>query len=517
MMCRSFSFFIEIITRFFPRHMLHIVSAVCFSCLPAVAFSESFVAELTSGDTLRIGLQEAVLMTLERNPTVSIQRMAPGIARSIADEQRSLFEPELSLSLSQSTSKGQRFLGTRPEPVDLETDRNQYGAQISGLLPTGTRISLDTSMSSTESNLYTDQASGNVGLTITQSLLQGFGLGANLANLRRANIDVEISRAELKGVAEDMTARLERAYWELYLAAEEVKIQETSVELAERLLMESQERVAVGKLPELEMATVRAEVAARNEMLIDARSRREQARLNFLYFLNPPGDNAWALSPILADAPFVPVDSLDGIDVHEQLGFKYRPDLQQARFSLEKGEIDVVRTRNGLLPRLDLFVTLGRSTYANTLSEATPDIQSPFRDINAGLTFSMPVTDGRARAQYARAKRSREMMEQSVNNMERMVQRDIRSAYVEVTRARQQIGATRVSRDLQEKKLEAELEKYRVGKSTNYLVLQVQRDYIASQRDETRSMVNYLNALTNLYLTEGTLLERRGVNTDSVW
>ena len=96
--------------------------------------------------------------------------------------------------------------------------------------------------------------------------------------------------------------------------------------------------------------------------------------------------------------------------------------------------------------------------------------------------------------------------------MERMVQRDVRSAYAEVLRTRQQIEATQVTRDLQEKNLQAELEKFRVGRSTNLLVLQVQRDFTASQLDVIRAAVNYLNALVNLYLMEGTLLERRGIS-----
>ena len=93
-----------------------------------------------------------------------------------------------------------------------------------------------------------------------------------------------------------------------------------------------------------------------------------------------------------------------------------------------------------------------------------------------------------------------------------MVQWDIRAAYAEILRARQQIEATTVTRELQEKRLEAEQEKFRVGKSINYLVLQAQRDYTASQLDGTRAMVAYLYALVDLYVAEGTLLERRGVN-----
>ncbi len=467
--------------------------------------------QLHQADTLKIDLQEAILTALEHNPSVSIQRLQPKIARTFVREEGAIFDPTISASANKTKTKLQRFLGSRPNPFELTSDRSQYDVQISETLPTGTTISANASISASLSSIYTDQFSGNVGITVSQALLQGFGLGTNLANLRQARIDYEISKAELKGVAEEIIASVEKAYWDLYLTREEIDIQQRSLELANKQLKESQERVAVGKLPELELAAVHAEVATRSEALIDAQSRYEQARLRFLYLLNPSDQASWATVPFPTDKPFIPMDTLDTIEVHEQLGMKYRPDLQQAQLSLKKGEIEITRTRNGLLPRLDFFITFGRTTYSQTFRDAVPDIHSPFYDINGGLTFYFPVTDRKAIAQYSRAKYSREQMELSLKNMERLVQWDVRSAYIEVLRSREQIQATRVARELQAQKLEAELEKFRVGKSTNFLVLQAQRDFTASQLNEARSMVAYLNALVDLYLMEGTLLERRGI------
>jgi outer membrane protein len=470
--------------------------------------------QLQKIDTLKIDLQEAILTALEHNPSLSIQRLQPKIAKTFVKEQGAIFDPTISASVNKSKTKQQRFLGSRPEPFELISNRSEYDAGISQNLPTGTTISANASVVASLSNIYTDQYSGNIGITVTQSLLQGFGLGTNLANLRSAKIDYEISKAELKGVAEEIIASTETAYWDLYLAREEINIQQQSLELANKQLKESQERVAVGKLPELELAAVHAEVATRKEALIDAESRYEQARLSFLYLLNPSNQASWATVPSPIDKPFVPIDTLDTIEVHEQLGMKYRPDLQQARLSLKKGEIEITRTRNGLLPKLDFFITLGRTTYSQTFRDAIPDIKSPFYDINGGLTFYFPVTDRQAIAQYSRAKYSKEQMELSLKNMERLVQWDVRSAYIEVLRSKEQITATRVARELQAKNLDAELEKFRVGKSTNFLVLQVQGDFTASQLNEARSMVAYLNALVNLYLMEGTLSERRGIGED---
>jgi outer membrane protein TolC len=467
--------------------------------------------QLQKTDTLKIDLQEAILTALEHNPSLSIQRLAPKIAKTVVKEQGAIFDPTISASASKTKTKQQRFLGSRPEPFELTSERSQYDVGIFQNLPTGTSISADASISASLSNIYTDQFSGNVGITVTQALLQDFGWGTNLASLRQARLDYEISKAELKRAGEEIIANVEKAYWDLYLTTEEINIQQRSLELANKQLKESQERVAVGKLPELELAAVHAEVATRNEALIDAQSRYEQARLNFLFLLNPSDQASWATTPVPVDKPFIPVDTLDVIDVHEQLGMKYRSDLQQAQLSLKQGEIEITRTRNGLLPKLDFFITLGRTTYSQTFRDAVPDIHSPFYDINGGLTFNFPVTDRKAIAQYSRAKYTREQLELSLKNMERLVQLDIRSAYIEVLRSREQILATRFARELQAKKLDAELEKFRVGRSTNFLVLQAQRDFTASQLNEARSIVAYLTALVDLYLMEGTLLERRGI------
>lgn len=463
-------------------------------------------------DTLKITVKDAILMALERNPSFSIQRLAPKIAETIESEQLATYEPKLNIVGNKSKNKSQRFLGSRPDPFELTTDRYQYDLSLTQMLPTGTTINANANIAATLSSIYKDQFSGTYEITVTQALLRGFGLSANLANIRQAKLDLEISNAELKSFAENLVADVENAYWTLLLTAQEIDIRTRSLQLAQQQLKESEERLAVGKLPVLELAAVHAEVATRQEALIDVQSRYEQARLQLLFLLNPAEQASWSTIPVPVDQPFIPVDTLDTITNHEAVALKYRSDLKQAQLMMRSGEIEISRTKNGLLPQLDFFITLGRTSYATSFKEGLPDLKSPFYDVILGVNFEFPVINKRARAQSRRAVYSHEQMELSLKNMERLIQRDVRSAYIEVIRSRQQIVATRVTRELQEKKLEAEQEKFRVGKSTNFLVLQAQRDFISSQLDEARSMVAYLNALINLYVMEGTLLERRGIN-----
>jgi len=497
-----------------------ILSAFLLSLSPAYSLagqsedvSENIFKEFSGGETFSIGVQDSILTALEHNPTIAIQRLQPQMALDSVEEKRATFDPQVNASLNRSETKTEALLGTKVEPVELTTKRSGESIGISKTFSTGTTLSFSSGISGSVSSLYTDQYTGSLTFSLTQSLLQGFGTKANLATLMKAKIDVDISQAELKSVAENLVAKVEKAYWDLYLNKEEISIQKESLDLADRQLDESKERVAVGKLAEIELASVNAEVASRRESLIEAQSRYEKARLQFLYLLNPEGEDMWSMTPEMKDQPFVPEDAMDAIAVHLQLGLKYRPDLQQARLNLQKGDLDVQQTKNGLLPRLDFFLTYGKSTYAESFSDAVPDPSSQYDSFSSGLTFTLPISNRSAKAKYAKAIKSLEQMEISVKNMERLVALDVRSAYIEAIKSREMIEATKVTRELQQRNMDAEQEKFRVGKSTNYLVLKAQRDFTTSELTEARAMVGYLEALIDLYQMQGTLLERRGIES----
>jgi outer membrane protein TolC len=116
-----------------------------------------------------------------------------------------------------------------------------------------------------------------------------------------------------------------------------------------------------------------------------------------------------------------------------------------------------------------------------------------------------------ARARYARAVAGKQQLSKALENLSQLIQVDVRSAYIEVTRTQEQISATAATRNFQEEKLRAETEKFRVGKSTSLLVGQAQRDFVASQIAEIQAVANYLKALVALYRLEGSLLQRRGL------
>jgi outer membrane protein TolC len=103
---------------------------------------------------------------------------------------------------------------------------------------------------------------------------------------------------------------------------------------------------------------------------------------------------------------------------------------------------------------------------------------------------------------------SRTQAMEAVGNLAQLIEVDVRAAYIEAERAEEQVAATEAARKLQEEKLRAETEKFRVGKSTAFLVAAAQRDLLTTQISEIQAVVDYLKALVDLYRLDGSLLER---------
>ena len=100
----------------------------------------------------------------------------------------------------------------------------------------------------------------------------------------------------------------------------------------------------------------------------------------------------------------------------------------------------------------------------------------------------------------------------AVENLSRLVQVDVYTAYVEMRRAEEQVTATRADSKAPGREPSGGKEFYRIGKSTSLLVARAQRDYVQSQIDAAQAMANNFKNAADLYRLDGSLLERRGLN-----
>ncbi len=228
--------------------------------------------------------------------------------------------------------------------------------------------------------------------------------------------------------------------------------------------------------------------------------------------LNPSGNEIWDRKIILKSEPTTPAIELSPVETYVLRGWQMRPELNQARLQIDRDELEIVRTRNGLLPQLDFFITLGKTGYSDSFDASAQNIfKKNDYDIAAGITFEYPPMNRSAQAKNQQATLSRQQAQEALGNLEQLVEVDIRGAYLQITSVQQQVVAAKASRELLEEKLKVETGKFEVGKSTSILVAQAQRDFLQSQIAELTAAINYQIAIVELHRLEGTLLMRSGI------
>ena len=480
--------------------------------LPADGQTRVTAAPTDPPGPLRVSITEALLQCLENNAALIVQRLNPSIQQTSEDQEKAVFDPSVNAEASVGRVTGERLARSGSETETFTTDTADGMISLENYFPSGTTVTLEADLQIDDSSLYSDSFySSRLGMTVTQALLKGFGSDANLARLRQARLDTRLSEYELRGFTELLVADLERTYWDYALSLRQIEIVEESLRVARQQLSETFELITVGRLAKSEKAAVQAEVASQEQALIEARAGREVIRLRLLRLLNPSGPGIWQREVELLHQPVLPEIKLEDVELHVALAKRMQPILNEARLELLNGDLELVKTRNGLLPQLDLFVTLGKSGYANSFGQSIDNFGEGSYDAMASVRITYPVANRDAKARHRRALLTRQQSQNALENLTQLVEVDVRTAHIEVSRTRQQIAATSVTRRFDEEKLRTETEKLRVGKSTSFLVAQAQRDLLVSRIAEVRALTNYLKALVDLYLQDGSLLQRRGI------
>jgi len=472
---------------------------------------------------VQLTVAQAVLTAIENNRQLVVERLEPQIVRTEEEFQRGIFDPRLTGSIGLLRDLGMR-LSSRGRAYNFTENSLVGDIRIEQLLPTGTEVELGVKTSVVDasglgtSELFPEQpglmhqlVETRAGLTVTQALLRGAGTAVNLARIREARLDTLASDYELRGFSEAVVARVEQTYWDMVLAARQVGILGQAVAMGEDQFKQFKERAGAGVVAGMNLTAMEAEIALRRDELVNARSDMAKTRVRFLRLLNLPGGDLWGRQVQLMDKASPAAVALDDVESHVQVALRMRPDLNQARLAVQRGDLEVVRTANGLLPKLDLFIALGQSGYAETFGGSWGNIDSSRHEVLVGVRAEVPIGQHADRALRNRAVLTRRQAEEAVKNLEQLVQEDVRTAHLEVKRTQEKVATAAEARRLDEKNLQAELELAMLGRSSASQVARAQRDLVREQLAEAAAEVGQMKAAVDLYRLEGSLLERRGV------
>ncbi len=393
----------------------------------------------------------------------------------------------------------------------VETRSTDGTVLLQETLPTGTQLFLTGAASRNEVARSVDNNAGSWVVGASQPLLRGAGLDVNLVELKQAKNVRAQSEHVLRVEVTDLVRQVEDAYWELVLANEVLKIRDFAVSLADEQLRRNQDLYSVGKTVEGDVMSAKAERSSRIADRADAQAAIETETLALIRFLNPDVEAPWKIQFHPVDPP--EVEHIDvNPDVSERLANIYRSELAESRLEVANSDLGLIQTRNGLLPRLDLVGSYGRSSSGFRAGDITRKLDSPQYDsFQFGLEFETPILYRAERARNQRAKMVQSQASANLSDFEQAVATEVRQAAVEVGRQWKRIDATQDAVTSRKEELRIAEDRNAVGKTTNLDLQIVQRDLIQAEVDEVTARIHYIEALTGLYAAEGTLLERRGI------
>jgi len=185
---------------------------------------------------------------------------------------------------------------------------------------------------------------------------------------------------------------------------------------------------------------------------------------------------------------------------------KPQADLTLAYVPQGLGGVQLNRQSNG---------TLG-STIVSTIPGGIGDaFSSLFRNAypqwTAQVNFSYPLGTSSQEASVARARVQMSQVQAQVKQVELQVATDVTNAAVSARSNVDRVEAAQAARELAQKQLEAEQSKFEVGMSTNYNVIQSQRDLATAQSNELQAILNYRKSLVELERLQQTTLQNLNV------
>ena len=109
--------------------------------------------------------------------------------------------------------------------------------------------------------------------------------------------------------------------------------------------------------------------------------------------------------------------------------------------------------------------------------------------------MSYPLGRSAEQSTLARTGVERDQDVARLRSSELKVVREVRQAAMQLEQNRQRIGTTRLGRELSEQRLDQEQKRFDVGMSTNFNVIQAQRDLAVARNNELLAQLDYQQAM----------------------
>jgi len=495
------------------------------------------------GAVVHLSLDDAVKLALDRNLDIAVQRLNPQTFDFSIAALQAAYRPALTSQVSSQSVLNPPTNTLQGVPAGQNGITNSTTIGNGGITQNirwgggGYALTLNNNKQTTNSTTSTLNPSFNTTYSAqyTQPLMRGFKIDATRQSIVVTKLNQEISETQLQASIINTLSNVRNAYWDYVFATQAVEVARQSLDLASKLVQDNQTRVEVGTMAPIDVVQAQSEQATRRQTLVQAEATRRTTELALKRLIVAgTQDPNWNAQIDATDRPEFRPEAID-LEAAVRRALSARTDLTIAHKNLQTNDITVKLLRNQLLPQADVVARYGmvgrggtqitrsgtglgagQSVITGTIPGGLGDAFSTmfandYPTWNVALNFSYPLGTSTAEANLARARVQQSQVEAQLKQIELQVATDVTNAAIQAQTTAESVQAAQAARELGEKKLEAEQSKFEVGMSTNYFVVQAQRDLRDAQNAELRAVLNYRRALVELERLQQTTLSNLGI------
>lgn len=463
-----------------------------------------------SGDSparrnLTMTLPEAVMLTLRDSVTIQSAYLGRVVDKFDLDTSEQMFLPRVSLDGSLDYSRSDTHTSGDGSTAS-ETTSAGAGLNVSETVPTGATFAFswgrDTSDSTTRGTSEYDgySSSDSWSVSVTQPLLQGYGLDVNLSKLELARISEQKNIYNLKSTISSQIVSTIQYYRTFLTSLESLAISENALKRSREQMERNKLLIETGRMAGFELLQSESDVANREVSLENARIGVESALKSLQQQLNLP--RGTGITPVMeTDVPEADLD----LDRLLKVAFANRTDWLNSELTTKQYEIYLLQAENNSLWQLDLNMGYG---YQSTWQRESADTDAG--NWNMGLSFQAPLWGQDETSRKQLVPRARIALHQQRITQQRLqedIHLELENAVLDVKRKHKRLELARRARMLSERTLAAEQERLNFGRSTNFKVVTFQNELTSAQTNELEALIGYLNSLTSLDQSLGTTLE----------
>jgi len=501
-----------------------------FSSMPRMELeAPARLDEFVVDGSIELSLDDYLQLVMRNNTDIQIQKLSLESPKNAIASALARFDPTASLSFRSTRST--RATTSALEGADVSSSLSQPASlNYSQTLDTGTSYSVGFSGSRSSSNsaFNTVNPSISTGLdfSITQPLLRNLGREINRISVTLAESRYRVSRNNLEETLLRLVSSAETAYWNVIDARENLRVAEQALELAQKFLQRSERELELGAISELDIYQPQQNVANREISVTQAQNNYEQALDNLRQQMGADLDSTYRLMPITLTEPVELTEDAEAIDREAmvQMALDRRPNIRNSQESLFQDDLNYKSARNALRPDLSLGLNYSASGVGGNqwdqgvlvsqggLSDALNQLFGfQFPTYGFSLTLRLPIRDRSATVGLANALVAKKQDLLDARSTEQAIRLEVLNAVTQAESSRERVRLAEIARDFSQKRLDGEQEKYNLGVTDIFVLLDAQNALANSEADLVTQSASYRRSVTNLLRVTGQLLEERNI------